>query len=573
MDDVLDGAGGKDHLRGVGGNDLLTGGPGGDILDGGEGDDTVSFAGSTRGVVADLVAGTATGPGLGNDTLISIENIIGTAGADDLSGTDGDNRIDGGLGADRMAGRLGNDTYVVDDAGDVVVEAPGAGTDTVETTLAAYKLGNDVENLVYVGTGNFIGTGSVGVNLLVGGDGDDTLNGGFRHDTLRGGLGNDTYIVDEDTVEEAADAGYDTVEATYDIVLGDNLEALLFRGTRANVGTGNALDNVMTDNGAAGELNGEAGNDQLFGRAGNDIMRAGTGNDLLDGGTGDDFMRGSEGDDTYIVDTLGDVVTEAHGDGYDTVRSAVSFTLSGGFEELIITTRSAANGTGNNLENYIQGGGGANVLQGLTGDDHLVGGSGNDTLDGGTGIDWMTGGAGNDSYVVDNASDVVDEGSFAGGPVSGSGNDTVQTTLQAYSLSAVYGSASGTPGTSTNDIENLVLLGTRNSTATGNALNNHLTGNVGNNTLTGLGGADTLTGGVGRDTFVFGAGFGKDTITDFEADDVIRFQDGLFAGFADIMAHAVQSDTAVVITWSAGNKLTLADTLLGDLQSDDFLFA
>jgi len=436
--------------------------------------------------------------------------------------------------------------------------------DAIETTLAAYKLGNDVETLVYVGTGDFIGTGSVGTNLLVGGDGNDTLNGGFRHDTLRGGLGNDTYIVDEDTVEEAADAGFDTVEANYDIVLGDNLEALLFRGTRADVGIGNALANVMTDNGAAGELNGEAGDDRLFGRAGNDILRGGLGNDLLDGGVGDDFMRGSEGSDTYVVDSLGDVVTESHGDGLDTVRSAVSFTLSGGVENLVITTNSAADGTGNNLANFIEGGRGANFLSGLTGDDKLAGGAGNDMLDGGGGADWMQGGTGNDTYSVNDAGDIVDEGTLPGSPAGG-GRDAVRSSLQSYTLGAT--------------IEDLYLDGiTRNNMATGNALNNRLVGQGGNNTLTGLGGADILTGNSGLDTYVFGAGFGRDTITDFAEDgiadnDTIRFEDGLFADFADVQAHAAQSGNDVLITYNVSNRITLSNMQLGDLTADDFLFA
>ena len=84
--DVLNGAGGKDHLQGVGGDDLLIGGPGGDILDGGAGNDTVAFTGASHGVTVDLAAGTSVGTGLGNDTLVSIENIIATSLVDDLSG-------------------------------------------------------------------------------------------------------------------------------------------------------------------------------------------------------------------------------------------------------------------------------------------------------------------------------------------------------------------------------------------------------------------------------------------------------------------------------------------------------
>ncbi len=103
-----------------------------------------------------------------------------------------------------MIGGTGNDTYVVDNAGDVVTEAASGGTDTVETGLA-YTLGAEVENLTLTGTGAINGTGNTlnnvvtgnsAVNTLTGGAGNDTLNGGAGVDTLIGGAGNDTYLVD-----------------------------------------------------------------------------------------------------------------------------------------------------------------------------------------------------------------------------------------------------------------------------------------------------------------------------------------------------------------------------------------
>jgi serralysin len=95
-----------------------------------------------------------------------------------------------------MIGGAGTDTYIVDDTGDVVIENPGAGTDTVRTTLASYTLGSDVENLVFIGTGNFVGIGNGLANRITGGAGNDTLNGGAGADTMISGGGNDTYIVD-----------------------------------------------------------------------------------------------------------------------------------------------------------------------------------------------------------------------------------------------------------------------------------------------------------------------------------------------------------------------------------------
>ncbi|WP_425465793.1 calcium-binding protein, partial [Nitrospirillum bahiense] len=93
--------------------------------------------------------------------------------------------LDGAAGADTLVGGTGNDTYLVDDAGDVVTEVVGAGTDEVRTTLASYTLGDNVENLTYTGMGAFTGTGNDLDNVITGGSGDDTF---------AGGLGNDTYV-------------------------------------------------------------------------------------------------------------------------------------------------------------------------------------------------------------------------------------------------------------------------------------------------------------------------------------------------------------------------------------------
>ena len=111
-----------------------------------------------------------------------------------------------------MAGGLGDDTYVVDNTGDVVTEAAGGGTDTVQSSVT-HTLGAELENLVLTGAAAINGTGNALNNRSPATRAANILNGGAGADTMAGGLGNDTYVVDNagDVVTEAAGGGTDTV--------------------------------------------------------------------------------------------------------------------------------------------------------------------------------------------------------------------------------------------------------------------------------------------------------------------------------------------------------------------------
>jgi Ca2+-binding RTX toxin-like protein len=124
-----------------------------------------------------------------------------------------------------LTGGAGNDVYVVDDAGDQVVEAAAGGVDLVQASVS-YALAANVENLTLTGTAALAGTGNELNNILIGnaganalsggagndsldaGAGDDRLDGGTGLDRLSGGAGNDVYVVDDagDQVVEAAGA-------------------------------------------------------------------------------------------------------------------------------------------------------------------------------------------------------------------------------------------------------------------------------------------------------------------------------------------------------------------------------
>ncbi|EJN32944.1 heme peroxidase family protein,putative calcium-binding protein, partial [Pseudomonas sp. GM78] len=294
-------------LTGDAGANTLTGGTGDDVLNGLGGNDTLNgLAG------ADLLLG-----GTGNDIL------NGGADNDVLNGEDGNDTLNGGTGADVMNGGAGNDTFVVDNVGDTVTEAVGGGTDLVQTTLASYVLGANVENLTFTGAGNFTGTGNTLANSITGGAGNDTLSGGDGNDILSGGLGadamnggagNDTFVVDNvgDSVTEAVGGGTDLVQTTLaSYVLGANVENLTYTGAGNFTGTGNALANTITGGG---------------------------GNDVLNGGAGADQLVGGAGNDTYVVDVVADVVVEVAGGGTDTVQTSLaSYTLGADVENLTYT--------------------------------------------------------------------------------------------------------------------------------------------------------------------------------------------------------------------------------------------
>jgi Ca2+-binding RTX toxin-like protein len=333
LDNSLTGGDGNDLLVDGDGNDTLDGGGGADVLAGGLGNDAY-YVDEVGDFVVEL-------PDEGNDTLRTtlesyalvpdVENLVylgdqvfsgtgnelnnslyGGARDDLLEGGAGNDFVHGRGGADTMIGGTGNDSYDVDHAGDAVTELAGEGTDTVNSTLAAYTLGADVENLRFTGAGDFAGTGNALNNVLVGGGGNDVLSGAAGNDNLQGRGGSDT-------------------------------------------------------------LEGGDGNDSLLGEAGDDTLAGGAGNDVLNGGAGADSMAGGTGNDSYTVDDAADVVTELAGEGSDTVNTTLAaYTLGDNVENLRFTGSGGFAGAGNALSNTIIGGAGNDLLTGGLGRDTFV---------------------------------------------------------------------------------------------------------------------------------------------------------------------------------------------------------
>jgi Ca2+-binding RTX toxin-like protein len=522
--DVINGGKGNDTLNGLEGNDTLNGGLGNDTLNGGsgtdkmvggagddsyvidnagdlitekldEGNDSVSFADKTlvTKVIANVESYTYTGSQDWTFTADGANNALtGSSGNDTLSGGAGNDVLDGGTGVDKLVGGIGDDTYHIDNAGDVVTEKASEGNDTVifsNVALVTNVISN-VENYTYTGSADWTFTGNSANNALKGGSGNDTLNGGGGNDVLdggagadklTGGTGDDTYVLDDagDTVTENAGEGSDTVYFNdKNLTLIAEVENYVYTGNLDWTFTGNSSDNML-----------KAG-------AGNDTLTGGDGNDYLDGGLGNDVLVGGTGNDTYVLDNASDTFTELDNEGTsDTVQYGLSnIDLNDAkyknIENATLSGNLALNLTGTSGDNVLIGNSAANII---------LGGEGNDTLNGGAGNDKLDGGNGNDIYIVDSAGDKITDIS---------GVDEVRSGTISLNLNTVAGGA----------IENATLIGTASLSAIGNKGANTLTGNDGNNYLDGGIGDDTLSGGAGNDTLV--GGLGNDTMTGGAGNDV-----------------------------------------------------
>jgi Ca2+-binding RTX toxin-like protein len=332
--------------------------------------------------------------------------------------------------------------------------------------------------------GDVAGTGLIhdvlmgfgGNDTLNGGSGDDVLIGGTGNDTLSGGSGDDIYVFGladgQDTIQEASGTDKISIAAG-----GVALSALNFRRE--------SNDDLLID------LNGQSIRVVDHFDSSSEIVETVSFDSGSYGGY-DFYLADDEGDELF----RGTYVLSTDDSGELTAAADVDTIL---------------------IDDNVTSSQGNTTLTGNTGDDMLFGNGGNDTLNGGAGVDLLVGGSGNDIYVVDDLGDTVVE--LSG---SGSGTDTIRTSLPSYTLDA--------------NIENMDFTGTGDFTGAGNGLNNSITagdgadslfggdgadslnGGDGNDSLHGGNGNDTLNGGSGTDVFMYdAAGFGNDTINSFDA--------------------------------------------------------
>jgi len=493
--DTLNGGDGDDTLLGGAGNDVMYGGPGRDVLDGGAGGDlyfastgdTLVDSGGVDTVVTDVswtlgsdfenltLTGSAALTGTGNAGKnimwgnFGDSTLIGGAGDDELNGGLGNSWLEGGTGHDRLLGFAGADRFVFREFGAANADLVGDfGTDADKIVL-------DRAAFTEIGAAGNFAAGDARFYAAAGASAGHDADDRIVYNSTSGELYYDA---------DGSGPGAAQLIAT-----------VLVHTTFPNPA---ASDFVVIDAAAPGGavINGTEGNDSLAGTAGNDTLNGFGGNDTLDGLAGADSMVGGAGDDLYFVDDAGDIVVEQQNAGTDEVRASVDYTLADWVNNLTLTG-TAANGTGNAIDNVIVGNAGNNVLDGSDGADSLRGGAGNDTLQGGhresaAWADTLDGGLGDDVYRVE-FNDVI-----AADP---GGVDSVIAWETNWTLGA--------------GLDNLRLEGVADGEAgTGNELNNVIdaSGLEHYGVLLGLGGNDTIMGGQRSLAAYIDGGTGNDTL-------------------------------------------------------------
>ena len=518
--------------------------------------------------------------GSGNDTLIggSRNDIIeGDEGNDVLRGNSGNDTLIGGSGNDVLCGGYGDDTYIFNkgDGNDIIDDDQG--DDTIKfgegiskedliisrrnayNTIVRFKnnpgdtitLNNltyiDLNNLTYIerfefADGTFMNLNDIKTKSLVGTQDDDVIYGYDGDNILKGGGGNDSLIG----------------------------------------GKGNDI------------IEGDEGDDWLFGNHGNDTLTGGSGNDIL---------KGSDGDDIYIFNKGDGNDTIYDENGNDTIKfndfNADDITLKREFKNLIISSKiskdvitindffRAYNGYDYAIENIIfkdgsiwdykaildnsaikatEGddkiclGNGDDNFNALGGDDEIYGEGGNDTIAGGDGNDKLDGGEGDDILYGNKGDDILS---------GGNGNDTLNGGDGDDKLYGWDGDDT-IVGENGNDILN---GGNGSDTLNGGAGNDIINGDEGNDTLIGGKDSDILNGGYGDDAYIFNRGDGKDTITDNQGTDTVKFGEGIskediivkrVARMNDYTKQKEYSDIVILFKNSPNDSITLRDVTHGN---------
>ena len=605
-EDTLEGGAGNDSLEGGAGNDLLRGGTGNDmflvtpssyadsdIIDGGDGNDILGFYQLDGGVNLDLAVGTLRryqgNAIVGIDTVLSIENAVGTGfndtlsgsaiaellngscGNDVLSGAEGADTLGGGIGNDTLTGGAGNDRIVGEDGDDMIIQSADSFTDNDSLTGSAGFDTLDYSNIagagmrieVDFGTGTvrkyqderLVGTdkildiekvigsqghdkfiGNASDNYFEGAAGNDTFIGGAGRDTLFGGDGDDRFLASNWAGNATIDGGNGTNTLDYSALpaitgKSPSINVNLSLHTVTKVSLIVSTDIVFD----VKAIIGSGFNDVMNGDSLANVFDAGAGNDTLSGGVGNDAMAGGAGDDlVYQNANVLDRDTLYGGEGQDQLSyrdfmGKIYVNLLDGTvrksQEMFVSMDYIFD-----FED-IAGSAYADTLIGSHDDNTLRGGAGDDTINALAGDDNLQGDDGNDYLIGSNGSDFLD---------GGNGDDVLE-------------------GGEDNDI---------------------LHGGTGNDTLSGGAGTNVLQGGDGDDVLIkdqFSSGGVLDGGEGVDRIDYSAFDSASLAIKANLAVGTIQryQDNRLVGTDTISNMEGVIgtegnDSLTGS-KSDDFL--
>ena len=420
-DDTLEGGSGSDSLSGLAGNDLLYGGPGvgadtlsgglgddtleggrgNDVIDGGNGFDTLVFTHATDGIFANLQTSHSVSLDgiVDEDTLISIENVIGTSFNDAMLGDAAPNVLRGEGGNDTISGGAADDTI-----------SGGAGADTIN--------------------------GGDGIDRITGGPGVDVMAGGGDLDIFEFSAGDSPWkglLTERDRIKDFGDimlfhggvtptaANYIELEYSgedprtqaeqlyargYEYIavqVGANIEFFAPRLSLGVIFENNSINiigliNFRTETPYLTPTTTPTMGDDLLAGVGNDTIDGLSGADTITTAGGTNYLRGGDGNDSIVG-----------GAGFDDINGNMGndTCVSGGGDDWVVGGRdndSLSGGAGANLvygnlgDDTCEGGGGADIVRGGQDNDSLSGGDGHDYVSGDRGADTVSGGAGADIF-------------------------------------------------------------------------------------------------------------------------------------------------------------------------------
>lgn len=347
--DGVEGSGFNDTLTGDANNNRLDGRGGADTIDGGGGVDWAEYNQAMVGVHVDLSQGKALDDGQGidmanpsaaieQDTLISIENVLGGYGNDLIIGSSIANELDGGAGHDTLNSGDGNDTLTGGGGNDVLdggantdiakftgprsgyTITPGAGGSLVVVDNTANRDGTDqLRNIEFLNfsdgtiaspqtadtTAPTVTTFSPADNatgVAVGSNMVLTFN-----EPIQKGSGNivisngsDTRTIPVGDAQITVSGSTVTINPTADLQTSSNYYVQLAAGAIKDLAGNNyaGISNTTTLNFTTAMASASAGNDTITGTSGNDTINGLAGNDSLSGLAGNDSLTGAEGADT-----------------------------------------------------------------------------------------------------------------------------------------------------------------------------------------------------------------------------------------------------------------------------------